>query len=502
MRNLAFTVMLLLLTLSINVFGAQRLYLAKDHGIVADGVTMNTSAIQKAIDELSNKGGGVLRFQQGEYLTGSIVLKSNVTLDLDREAVIHGSSNPDDYKSLIKHEAGDNSTLALIVANKAENIGITGSGLIDGNGRALALAIDSMLNLPDASGNFPVKPRRPNETLRPKLFFFSNTKGIKIDGVRLLNSACWGMSFHSCRDLTVSHVDFTNRAYWNNDGMDITDCKHVHVFGCNINSADDGICLKSYDTSSCNDSILIEDCDIVSSASAVKFGTASWGGFRHITVRNIRVKDTFRSAIALECVDGGTLQDVLVENIKAVNTGNPIFIRLGFRNGKAPGTVKNITIRNVFVEMPFGIPDINYDVRGPGFSVNNPRPSSITGIPGHNVEDVTLENVEIVYPGKASKGIAYYPLSNISQVPEQIKSYPEFSMFGDLPAWGFYMRHVKGITMKNVRLSLKDEDFRPAFVLDDAHDIVFKQVSLPIFQNHKELYYVNSSFLENCLEGK
>ena len=489
-------IVLLLLLLCSPVWGAKKVFVAENRGIVADGATMNTLAIQKAIDELSNKGGGVLKFQAGEYLTGSIVLKSNVTLDLDREAVIHGSSNPEDYKSLIKHEAGDNSTLALIVANGAKNIAIIGSGLIDGNGRALALAIDSTLNLPDASGKMPERHRRANEPLRPKLFFFSNCTGIKIDGVRLLNSACWGMSFHSCRNLNVSNVDFTNRAYWNNDGMDITDCKQVHVSGCNINSADDGICLKSYDTASCNDSILIEDCDIASSASAIKFGTASWGGFRHVTVRNIRVKDTFRSAIALECVDGGTLQDVLVENIKAVNTGNPIFIRLGHRNGKAPGTVKDITIRNVFVEMAFGIPDIDYDVRGPGFSVNNPRPSSITGIPGHNVENVTLENVEIVYPGRASKGIAYYPLSQISQIPEQINSYPEFSMFGELPAWGFYMRHVKGITMNNVRLSLKDDDFRPAFVLDDAHDITFKRISLPIFQNHEEIYSVNSTFIE------
>lgn len=500
MKNVLFSLLTLLLCCP--AFGAQKVYIAKDRGIIADGTTLNTEAIQKAIDDLNNKGGGVLRFTEGEYLTGAIVLKSNVTLDLDREAVIRGSSNPKDYKSLIKSEAGDNSTLALVVADKAVNVAITGSGLIDGNGRALALAVDSTLNLPDAAGKLPERRRRANEPLRPKLFFFSSCTGIKIDGLRLLNSACWGMSFHSCRNLTVRNVDFTNRAYWNNDGMDITDSKNVHVSGCKINSADDGICLKSYDTTSCNDSILIEDCDIRSSASAVKFGTASWGGFRHVTVRNIRVRDTFRSAIALECVDGGALQDILVENIKAINTGNPIFIRLGHRNGNAPGTVKGITIRNVFAEMPFGIPDIDYDVRGPGFSVNNPRPSSITGIPGHEVEDVTLENVEIVYPGRASKGIAYYPLSHISQVPEQIRSYPEFSMFGDLPAWGFYMRHVRGITMNNVRLSLKDEDFRPAFVLDDAHDITFREVSLPIFQNHKELYSVNSSFKENCLEGK
>ena len=266
---------------------------------------------------------------------------------------------------------------------------------------------------------------------------------------------------------------------------------------CDINSADDGICLKSYDPKSCNENILIEDCQIRSSASAVKFGTASWGGFRHVTVRNIRVRDTFRSAIALECVDGGTMEDVLVEDIHATNTGNPIFVRLGHRGSDHAGVARRITIRRVFVEMTFGVPDIDYDLRGPGFSVYNPRPSSITGIPGHCVEDILLEDIELVYPGRASKGIYYYPLSQIHQVPEQEGSYPEFSMFGELPAWGFYVRHVRGITLKNVRLSLKDEDFRPALVFDDAHDIRLSDFSLPTRLSGQPYYLRESTFAED-----
>ena len=199
-------------------------------------------------------------------------------------------------------------------------------------------------------------------------------------------------------------------------------------------------------------------------------------------------------------MDGGALEDVLVENVHATNTGNPIFIRLGHRGGTAPGTLRNVTVRNVFVEMPFGIPDIEYDLRGPGFSVNNPRPSSITGIPGHQVENITLENVEIVYPSRASKGIYYYPLSQIRQVPEQIKSYPEFSMFGELPAWGFYIRHASGIRMLNVRLTLKDNDFRPAFIFDDAHSVSLEKVSLPLLTSGIPYYAENSDFVINCLD--
>ena len=367
--------------------------------------------------------------------------------------------------------------------------------MIDGNGRQLALTIDSLLNVgPDQR-----QRRRAPETMRPKLFFFSNCEDVRVNGLELRNSACWGLSFHACRNLTVENIQFENRAYWNNDGIDVTDCKNVVIRHCDINSADDGICLKSYDTSSCNDGVLIEDCHIRSSASAVKMGTASWGGFRHITVRNIKVEDTFRSAIALECVDGGTLEDVLVENVHATNTGNPIFIRLGHRGGDTTGVARRITIRHFFAEMPFGIPDINYDVRGPGFSVYNPRPSSITGIPGHRVSDVRLEDIEIVYPGRASKGIYYYPLTQIHQVPEKEGDYPEFSMFGELPAWGFYVRHTEDIDFCNVRLSLKDADFRPAFVFDDSWRVGMEGVSLPLMGSGQGVFTLNSSLKQDKL---
>ena len=470
---------------------------ATEHGVVADGHTLCTEAIQHAIDQLSQHGGGQLCFTPGTYLTGCIILKSGVELHLERGATLSGSSNPEHYQSLIASEAGDNSTMALIVADNAHDIAITGSGVIDGNGRALALNIDSLLNLPtpeDPQGKR--RRRRANEPLRPKLVFVSNSTNVNIHGLGFRNSACWGLSFHSCRQLNISDIQFENRAYWNNDGIDVTDCHHVVIRRCDINSADDGICLKSYDVASGNEDILIEDCQIRSSASAVKFGTASWGGFRHVIVRNIHVRDTFRSAIALECVDGGTLEDILVDGIHATNTGNPIFVRLGHRGGDVTGVARRIVIRNVFVEMAFGVPDIDYDLRGPGYSVYNPRPSSITGIPGHPVQDILLENVELIYPGRASKGIFYYPLSQIQQVPEQENSYPEFSMFGELPAWGFYVRHVEGITLRNVRLSLKDRDFRPALIFDDAHDISISDLSLPIHLSGQPIYLRESDYAE------
>lgn len=134
----------------------------------------------------------------------------------------------------------------------------------------------------------------------------------------------------------------------------------------------------------------------------------------------------------------------------------------------------------MYVEVPFGRPDINYDLRGPAVTFfHNPFPSSISGIPGHDIENVKLENIEIVYPGRATRGIAYMSVSRLKDVPENEKGYPEFTMFEELPSWGFYVRHVKGIQMHNIKLRLQEDDFRPAFVFDRVSDVRLSDISLP-----------------------
>ena len=153
---------------------------------------------------------------------------------------------------------------------------------------------------------------------------------------------------------------------------------------------------------------------------------------------------------------------------------------MGHRDGETPGVVKNILIKDVKVQVPFGCPDINYDMRGPEVNFfHNPFPASIVGIPGHNIENVVLENIEISYPGRASKGMAYVPLSRLYQVTEDIKYYPEFSMFGELPAWGFYVRHASGLTFKNITFTLANPDFGPAFIFDDIDSLKMEQIKLP-----------------------
>jgi hypothetical protein len=256
-----------------------------------------------------------------------------------------------------------------------------------------------------------------------------------------------------------------------------------------VNSADDGICLKSHSPGHCNDSIYIANCTIRSSASAIKFGTASYGGFRNIKIENIKIFDTYRSAIALESVDGGTLENIEISDIIAKNTGNALFIRLGHRNQDGPvGKLRNIHIRNLKVEVPAGTPDKDYILRGPALPFfHNTIPASITGIPDAQVENVVIENMQITYPGNAQKGYACLPLYRLNGVPEQIAEYPEFSTFGELPAWGLYVRHTKGITLKNISLSLKKPDFRPAYVFDDVENLNIENPSLKMNGNHKQI---------------
>lgn len=474
MQNTLPLIRLLILSL---LFSFSKSSLSKDYNIldfgsVPDGKTLNTTAIQSAIDAADKNGGGRVIIPEGIFLTGSIILKSNIELHLLDKAVLLGSTNPDDYRKL-------NRWIALILADGQSNIAVTGKGQIDGQGRRLALYIDSLFYAGKLdSANYNFEDKRPSYLIRPQLIEFERCKQIAVKNVTLLNAACWVQTYDQCSNIIIDSVIVNSDAYWNNDGIDIQDCRNVRITHCTVNASDDGICLKSHAAEFSCDSIYIAYCTVRSSASAIKFGTRSHGGFKHITIEHIRIYDTFRSAVAIECVDGGTLDNVLIQNIQATNTGNAIFIRLGDRNPTSnAGSLRNVTLKNIRVEVAFGRPDDAYEIRGPALPFfHNTIPSSITGIPGHRVENVTLENIEILYPGRGNNGLANMPLSRLDAVPEQIDSYPEFSMFGELPAWGFYVRHMDGLTMKNVKLQIAAPDYRPAIVFDDVRKLTLDSV--------------------------
>ncbi len=461
-------------------------------GAKGDGSTLNTSAIQSAIDNVSGEGGGRLVFPAGRYLTGTIVLKSGVELYLDKNAVILGSTRPEDYP--------DNHRQALLFAEGQKNIAVSGKGTIDGQGRTVALKIDSLFYAGKLdSVHYNLRRKRPEK--RPQIVTFINCEKVTITGITLKNSASWVQTYDRCSDLVIDRMRVESDAYWNNDGMDIVDCRNARITRCFVNSADDGICLKSELPGEVNDQIYIADCTVRSSASAVKFGTASRGGFRNIRIERIKVFDTFRSAIALESVDGGILENVEISDVTAVNTGNAIFIRLGHRNRDGQvGSLRNVTIKNVKVQVPFGPPDLQYEIRGPELPYfHNTFPASITGIPGHYPENITLENIEINYPGRGNNGMAILPLYRLKDVPEVEAEYPEFHMFGELPSWGFYVRHVKGLTLKNITLKAQKKDYRPAYVFDDVSGLKMNQLVIQEKDQPKPLVFRNVREVETDL---
>lgn len=458
-------------------------YPASLFGIRSDGATLNTRSIQFAIDYIHGKGGGSLVFQVGRYLTGSIYLKSGVSLDLEEGAVLLGSLNPFDYDRKL--------FTAMIFAYGEHDIAITGKGVIDGQGRALAENVADVIQKGLVKDLF--RNDRPEVEARAMLINFRSCTNVLVRGVTLQNSASWVEAYDQCHNLWLDSLHVDSKAFWNNDGIDIIDCDSVAVTHSYVDAADDGICLKSSDTLASCSNVDIRDNTVRSSANAIKFGTTSYGGFRHVRITGNRVFDTYRSAVALEAVDGGFLEDVLVDGLTAVHTGNALFVRLGERVAGRKSRLENVRIRNVEVEIAPGKPDAGYDYEGPVEDMpRNICPVVIAGLPGQLITDVSLENIVVKYPGGGNPLFARTGLDELDKVPERPDAYPDFSMFRELPAWGIYIRHAQGIQMTNVSLSCDRKDYRTAIVLDDVHRSRF--VSIHIREpDGKEGFYVSKS---------
>lgn len=476
---------------------AQREVLITQHGAIADGRTVNTKVIQKLIDDLSAKGGGKLIVPPGNFMTGTLELKSGVDLHVSLGAVLLGSHVTDDYRKLVGGRAA-----ALVIADGQKNISISGEGIIDGQGQELMMDVFKKLRSGEVKSDSSWLLKRPGPG-RALVLLFNNCKDVRVTGITLKNASDWVQDYRGCDGVVIDRITVQSTAYWNNDGLDVTDSRNVRITNCYINASDDALCFKSDSVNGSCENVYVDNCTLRSSANGLKFGTANHGGFRNFKITNLTVFDTYRSAIALESVDGGFMDNIDIRNVQAKNTGNAIFIRRGHRNtGGKVGTLKDIYIANVKVETPLLKPDQGYPIEGPpdhlrpGFDKMPMRPShyhiyghpylpynlvpsSIVGIPGYPVQNVTLENIEISYGGRADRSIAHIPLTEITRIPENEAAYPEFSMFGELPAWGLYMRHAEGITLKNFKVSYLEDDFRPAFVFDDVKKIELVGVSIP-----------------------
>lgn len=424
-------------------------YNVKSFGATGNASTLDTAAIQQAIDTCSHFGGGTVVFPAGTYLCGTLELKSNVTLNLLPGSEIFGSPNIKDYHTVDPFIDGDGQAFGycLIGANHADNIGIEGTGAINGDGVGFR-------------GD------------RPFLIRLAHCNGITVKNVTLEQSAAWGLNLYRCRQILVDSVHIWNHANYNNDGIDVDSSELVHITHCDINSEDDCICLKTTTPASCSH-IRVDHCRLSSQCAAVKFGSETMGTMRDIHVKDCYEYDTRLGGIKILSVDGAHISNVRFDNIIMKNVDMPIFIRLGgrlstFHPGQTPesvGSINNIVIRNVTAQasnqgrllFPTGI--------------------FITGIPGHRIGHVLLENISITLSGGAPASAA-----NI-QVPEEITSFPDFFLFGlYLPAYGMYARHVDNLILNNIQFNLENPDERPAILCQDVKRIQWINAPAPVMQ--------------------
>ncbi len=317
----------------------------KSFGAIGDGVAMETQAIQDSIDACHDAGGGTIRVPAGDFQSGTIKLKSNVTLSLDYGANLLGSTDKADYTTEGIDDPGEGGPHCLIYANGATNIAIEGLGVIDGRGTA---------------ENFPrLRSTGRNRGLRPRLLRMVNCDGVTFSGVTWKRPAFWGLHLIDCKNVRFDAVTvrFRNNNF-NNDGLDLDGCENVWIQNCDIDSGDDAICLKSSKNPCRN--IVVRGCKVSSNTAALKFGTSSRGGFMDVNVTNCYFHNCPMGAIKLQLVDGGRLENVEISRITMQEVGCPIFIRLGDRgntfdsdDGEKPpvGTLKNIRISDVVAEV-------------------------------------------------------------------------------------------------------------------------------------------------------
>jgi polygalacturonase len=363
----------------------------------------------------------------------------------------------------------------LIYADEVENVVIDGYGTIDGQGRV-----------------FPKQSWNDEGITRPHLLRFIQSHDIVVRDVTLRNSGCWMQHYLACDRVRIDGIRVVNRNNYNNDALDLDGCHDVIVRGVSADSDDDGITLKSTSPRLCED-IVIADCVVSSHCNAVKLGTETNGGFRNIAIRNIVVRpsDDQRtqffgrprgtSALSLEIVDGGLMENVSVDGMTIVGTESPVFVRLGHRgrgwtfsqNGADGFVAQSVGGGNEGAtrsQKPDSVETVG-SMRA--IYINNVRARdcgnygcSITGLPGHSVQDVHVSNVSIHHRGGVTR--EELPAIDAALRDEKAAAYPEATMWGPLPAKGFFVRHARSVHFDNVEFFTQQPDARPDFVKADV----------------------------------
>lgn len=448
-------------------------YNIMEFGATLDTLQTNTDAINKAVEACYQNGGGRVIIPAGKFVSGTIVLKSNVELHLANGAELLGSKDCADYpiqpENSYKSLKASNGWTSLIFASDAKNIAISGNGTIDGRGARRKGCISGFGG--DRNG-------------RPRNILFISCKNVSVSGITMLNSPIWNQHYLDCEDVIVDRIRVSNHGNGNNDGIDIDGCRRFTLSNSIIDSDDDAIVLKSTGTAPCED-IVINNCVLSSFANAIKCGTETTGGYKNIVVSNCVVKPSNHkgervlkstpsgiTAISLEIVDGGVMDGVSISNILIEGTECPIFVRLGNRARKhlesAPeppiGQMRNISISNITA---YGVGNFG---------------SSITGIADQKIENIRLSNINIINRGGLKKGnftledtsgkrhdvgkdlqLDRY-LPSFREIVEDDKGYPQPTVWANLPVYGLFLRHVENAVVENVTFSSDKPDPRSAIL--------------------------------------
>jgi len=451
----------------------------RDYGAVGDGRTLCTAGLNRAVEAAAAAGGGTVLVPAGRYLTGTVYLKSHVTLDLGPGAVVVGSTSLGDYPENPPPEPVDTvpfrrlqprypaaleyGRFAIFSATGQDHVRITGSGAIEGQGDHPNFSKRELI----ARG----LSRQDAHARRPFGLSFVRCREVAVDGVTLRNLASWTQSYLDCDGVRVEGVTVDSAGEdRNNDGIDLDGCRNFRVTGCRFNTGDDAICLKS-SFALCENGV-IANCVIRSRVNAVKFGTASLAGFRSVAISNLAVESAGASGLALEIVDGGLLEGIVASNLTLNEVGAAFFIRLGDRgrtwmrpDDHVVGSLRHVLIENVTAStiQPFA---------------GNPFASSISGLPGHPVEDVRIRGLRLMpqqgYPRDGARALS------AAAVLESETDYPEFGMFGPLPASGLYVRHARDIVLEDIQVAPAAPEYRPALFCQDVAGLRVSGLAAPV----------------------
>lgn len=406
------------------------------YGAKGDREAKDTRAIQAAIDDAAATGRAV-RFPRGQYLSGTLRLRDRTTLSLDAGAVLiaspdDGDFDPPDalgYDTFADDETSDQ-RFALLQGHGVKQVRIVGPGSIDGN-------------------------RWKREG--PKPIGLRACQDIEIRDLTIANAGNYNVSLLGCERVDIEGVTMLNGYA---DGIDPDCCRDVRIARCYIETRDDALCLKAslaLGARRATEHVRVVGCHLATRHNAIKLGTESAGDFRDIAISDCTIvgkrhpsswKGDLTSGLSLEAVDGGVLERVTVSNLRMTNVRTPIFVRLA-RRGRGQRVPTPGALRHVSID----------DVEAAGAL----SASTITGVPGAPVEAITLRNIKIETRGGGTRQVSL-------RVPEHESRYPDATMFVDLPAYGFYCRHVVGLDMNAVHLTLDQADARSAVVLDDVRD--------------------------------